>query len=204
MYSVKSSMSGGGGGEGTAKNVHWSETREHPDRERLNVTPQRGGKEEKQTPEGEKNKKGWKNEKNKGRTEWKIQFVSHKSSIRGIRVLKRRITLNNLWLQFFQVDCAIDAGDKKKRLFFKRACRNPPPPLIIQGYMYAGLNPHPGCPLTQLPCFTSRHSPVTPSFGVARPWMSPVWTSAPAFTLRQNGSWLIQFKAIRKAQYKAN
>lgn len=66
--------------------MHWSETREHPDRERLNVTPQHGGKEEKQTPEGKKNKK----------RERKIQFVSHKSPIRGIRVLKWRITMNNL------------------------------------------------------------------------------------------------------------
>lgn len=61
MYSVKSSLSGGGGGggDGDSENVHWSETREHPDRERLNVTPQHGGKEEKQTPEGKeiKNKK---------------------------------------------------------------------------------------------------------------------------------------------------
>lgn len=77
MYSVKSSLSGGGGRRGDSENVHWSETREHPDRERLNVTPQRGGKEEKQTPEGEKLKKLR-----------KIQFVSHKSPIRGIRVLK--------------------------------------------------------------------------------------------------------------------
>lgn len=37
--------------------MHWSETREHPDRERLNVTPQHGGKEEKQMPEGEKKEK---------------------------------------------------------------------------------------------------------------------------------------------------
>lgn len=95
MYSVKSSLSGGGEGGreggrrgGTAKNVHWSETREHPDRERLNVTPQRGGKEEKQTPEGKKKKKR--------KRERKIQFVSHKSPIRGIRVLKWRITMNNL------------------------------------------------------------------------------------------------------------
>lgn len=44
-------MSGGGRGS-DSENVQWSETREHPDRERLNVTPQRGGKEEKQTPEG--------------------------------------------------------------------------------------------------------------------------------------------------------
>lgn len=54
MYSVKSSLSGGG--EGDSENVHWSETREHPDRERLNVTPHHGGKEEKQTPEGKKKK----------------------------------------------------------------------------------------------------------------------------------------------------
>lgn len=67
--------------------MHWSETREHPDRERLNVTLHRGGKEEKQTPEGEKNLK---------KRERKIQFVSHKSPIRGIRVLKWRITMNNL------------------------------------------------------------------------------------------------------------
>lgn len=51
IYSVKSSLSGGRR-RGDSKNVHWSETREHPDRERLNVTPQRGGKEEKQMPEG--------------------------------------------------------------------------------------------------------------------------------------------------------
>lgn len=43
---------------GDSENVHWSETREHPDRERLNVTPQHGGKEEKQTPEGKGKKKG--------------------------------------------------------------------------------------------------------------------------------------------------
>lgn len=53
MYSVKSSLSGGRR-RGDSENVHWSETREHPDRERLNVTPQRGGKEEKQMPEGER------------------------------------------------------------------------------------------------------------------------------------------------------
>lgn len=66
IYSVKSSLSEGwgwgkeGGSEGgrrgrrrgDSENVHWSETREHPDRERLNVTRQRGGKEEKQMPEG--------------------------------------------------------------------------------------------------------------------------------------------------------
>lgn len=56
MYSVKSSLSGGGR-RGDSENVHWSETREHPDRERLNVTLQRGGKEEKQMPEGEEPEK---------------------------------------------------------------------------------------------------------------------------------------------------
>lgn len=55
MYSVKSSMSGGGReGGGDRENVQRSETREHPDRERLNVTLQHGGKEEKQTLEGKK------------------------------------------------------------------------------------------------------------------------------------------------------
>lgn len=82
MYSVKSSLSGGGR-RGDSENVHWSETREHPDRERLNVTPRRGGKEGKQTPEGKKRKDG------------KTQFGSHKSPIRGIKVLKRRITMNH-------------------------------------------------------------------------------------------------------------
>lgn len=81
MYSVKSSLSGGG--RRGSENVHWSETREHPDRERLNVTPRRGGKEGKQTPEGKKRKDG------------KTQFGSHKSPIRGIKVLKRRITMNH-------------------------------------------------------------------------------------------------------------
>lgn len=59
MYSVKKLIvwgEEGGEGRGGQRNVHWSETREHPDRERLNVTRRRGGKEEKQTPEGEKNK----------------------------------------------------------------------------------------------------------------------------------------------------
>lgn len=77
------------GGGSNSENVQWSETREHPDRERLNVTLQHGGKEEKQTPEGENNK-------NKIIKEWEIQFVSHKSPIRGIKVLKWRITVNNL------------------------------------------------------------------------------------------------------------
>lgn len=86
-------MSGGGRGGGSdSENVQWSETREHPDRERLNVTLQHGGKGEKQTPEGEKKIRRIK----KKIKEWKIQFVSHKSPIRGIKVLKWRITVNNL------------------------------------------------------------------------------------------------------------
>lgn len=50
-------------------------------------------------------------------SEWKTQFVSHKSPIRDIRLLKWRITVNNLWLQFFQADCAINVGDKNTFIF---------------------------------------------------------------------------------------
>lgn len=49
--------------------------------------------------------------------ERRIQFVSHKSPIRGIKVLKWRITMNNLWLQPFQADRAINVGDKETFLF---------------------------------------------------------------------------------------
>lgn len=109
MYSVKSSLSGGRR-RGDSENVHWSETREHPDRERLNVTPQRGGKEEKQMPEGER--------KILKERERRIQFVSHKSPIRGVKVLKWQITMNNWWLRAFQPDCVTNVGDKKTYFFF--------------------------------------------------------------------------------------
>lgn len=156
MYSVKSSLSGGRR-RGDSENVHWSETREHPDRERLNVTPQRGGKEEKQMPEGER--------KIFKKTEWRMQFVSHKSPISGIKVLKWRITMNNLWLQPFQADCAINVGDKKTVFFGFFLSDGPAQKLsmwggkkqqsIIQGSMNLLPNPHPSRPLTQPPYFKS-------------------------------------------------
>lgn len=43
-----------------------------------------------------KNKRQRGKRKKKRKRERKIQFVSHKSPIRGIRVLKWRITMNNL------------------------------------------------------------------------------------------------------------
>lgn len=78
--------------------MHWSETREHPDRERLNVTRQRGGKEEKQMPEGGDFKKKIKKrkKKEKKKKKGKMQLVSYKNPIRGIRALKWRTTMNNL------------------------------------------------------------------------------------------------------------
>lgn len=94
MYSVKSSLSvgwGGEGGEGTAKMCTGVRQESTPTGERLNVTRQRGGKEEKQMPEGEEIKK-----RGGGKQKRKIQFVSYKSPIRGIKVLKWRITMNNL------------------------------------------------------------------------------------------------------------
>lgn len=84
IYSVKSSFSGGGG-EGTAKMCTGV---------RQESTPTGRGSMSLRSMAGRKKNKRQRGKKTK--KERKIQFVSHKSPIRGIRVLKWRITMNNL------------------------------------------------------------------------------------------------------------
>lgn len=103
MYSVKSSLSGGergtrrrGGGQRKCA-LEWDKRAPRQGEAQCHSAPWREGR--KTNARGEK--KEYKYIYIKRERDRKIQFVSHKSPIRGIRVLKWRITMNNLWLQFF-------------------------------------------------------------------------------------------------------
>ncbi|KAJ0009323.1 hypothetical protein NQD34_001025 [Periophthalmus magnuspinnatus] len=87
MYSVKSSSSRGRRREEEEGDSEMCTgvRREHPDRERLNVTP----KKEKQTPRGKK----------RGKNDRKIQFVSHKRPIRDIRAANGRESFEQFQLK---------------------------------------------------------------------------------------------------------